>query len=496
MSSKLAPDKTNSLEGARRLRGAWSLAARLTLWYAISSFLLVALATTYLYWAMTNNVNREDDALLADKVRVVQAVLQQRPNDTSAIRQEVEDTWRARENERTYVRVVDPDGQVLVESPQLKKTLPAKAFPTPTAEPVPGMDLHVGEDQVYRVLSVRSADLPWTIQLAMDRSLESELLSGYLTHLWYVLALALIVCAAAGYLIAHRGVRPIRGIAEITRHIRPTNLSERVTPDGLPAELLQLAADFNGMLDQLEQSFLRLSRFSSDIAHELRTPVFSLRGEVEVALRKPRAPEEYREVLQSNLEECDRLTRLIDRLLFLARSENPQQQIVKEESDLLKELASICEFYEPAARDSGVTLEIQRNGRAVACIDRVLFQRAIGNLITNSIAHTSAGGNITVAAKEDDYVVQVEVRDSGCGIEAINLPHVFDRLYRVDNSRSSNSGGLGLGLAIVRTIATAHGGTVRIFSEVGRGTCVTLTLPKRTCKNSAAVDSDVKSQPA
>src|SRR5262249_44391857 len=152
-------------------------------------------------------------------------------------------------------------------------------------------------------------------------------------------------------------------ITDTTRRIRPANLSERVAPEGLPAELHQLAANFNSMLDQLEQSFARLSRFSADIAHELRTPVSSLRGEVEVALNQARTAEEYCIVLRSNVEECDRLTHIIDRLLFLARAENPQQQIAGEECDLQTELVKICEFYEAAATDAGVALTFAPNGQ-------------------------------------------------------------------------------------------------------------------------------------
>src|SRR5262249_35309447 len=148
-----------------------------------------------------------------------------------------------------------------------------------------------------------------------------------------------IVCAVVGYLIAHRGMRPIHGITETARRIRPTNLGERINPDGLPAEMLTLAATFNQMLDRLEQSFARLSRSSADVALELRAPVYSLRGEIEVALGRPRSPEEYREVLGSGLEECGRLARLIDRLLFLARAENPEVQITGERCEVGRELA-------------------------------------------------------------------------------------------------------------------------------------------------------------
>lgn len=476
MSSKTAPDGPGP--APTPARQPWSLAARLTAWYAGSAFLLVTLVTLYLYWAMTTNVDREDDALLADQARVVQAVLRQRPGDAAAVRQAVEDTWGARQYEKTYVRVLDEGGHVLVESPGLERVLSPASFPAPTGEPGRGADVRTGDGRVYRVVAVREAGSPWTVQLAMDRSLEVEILGDYLTHLWYALGVALVACAVGGYLIAHRGVRPLHNITETARRIRPTNLGERLSPVGLPAELLALAATFNAMLDRLERSFARLSQFSADIAHELRTPVSGLRGEIEVALSKPRAPDEYREVLGSGLEECVRLARLIDRLLFLARAEHPETQVAKEPCDVGQELAAVCEFYEAAAVEAGVKLTVVLDEPLTADLDRPLFQRAVGNLVANAIAHTPPGGTVSLTAEGGDAGVSIRVVDTGCGIPVADLPHVFDRFYRVDRSRSSGNGRVGLGLAIARSIVELHGGSVGIASEPGRGTRVTLTFPR------------------
>jgi two-component system heavy metal sensor histidine kinase CusS len=474
MSSKNARDGLGSAPTGR----PWSLATRLTAWYAGSAFLLVLAVTAYLYWAMLSTVDREDDALLADKVRVVRAVLLQRPGDTAAIRQAVEDTWDARQNEKTYVRILDGDGRVLVESPGLERTLPPTLFPRPSGELGRGTDVPAEGGRVYRVVAVREPGSPLTVQVAMDRGLEVEILGDYLKHLGYASGVALVACAIVGYLIAHRGVRPLHDITQTAQRIRPTNLGERMAPDGLPAELLALAATFNGMLDRLEQAFTRLSRFSADIAHELRTPVHALRGEVEVALSKPRSPDEYREVLLSSLEECGRLAHIIDRLLFLARAEHPETQVAKEPCELGEELAAVCEFYEPAATEAGVKLDVVMDKPLPADLDRPLFQRAVGNLVANAIAHTPPGGRVILTAEAVGPAVAVRVSDTGRGIPAAHLPHVFDRFYRVDRSRSSRRGGVGLGLAIVRTIVELHGGAVQLDSEVGRGTCVTLSFPR------------------
>jgi two-component system heavy metal sensor histidine kinase CusS len=315
------------------------------------------------------------------------------------------------------------------------------------------------------------------VQVALDRRQEEDLLAGYRRNLCLVLGGALLACAAGGYRIARRGIRPVEQVTALARRVRPTALGERVTTAGLPAELLALAGTFNDMLDRLEESFGRLARFSSDIAHELRTPVNNLRGEVEVALGKARTPEEYSEVLGSCLEECGRLTRLIDSLLFLARAESPKTQVTREPVDVGRELEAVREFYEPAAAEAGVRLRVAAEGAGLARVDRALLQRAIGNLVENALRHTPSGGAVTLVAGPAAGGVRLEVADTGCGIAAEHLPHVLDRFYRADRARSAAAGGVGLGLAIVKGIVEMHGGSVAVASEPGRGTRVTLLLP-------------------
>jgi two-component system heavy metal sensor histidine kinase CusS len=231
------------------------------------------------------------------------------------------------------------------------------------------------------------------------------------------------------------------------------------------------------MLDRLEDSFDRLSRFSADLAHELRTPVTNLRGEVEVALGKPRSPEEYREVLGSCLEETVRLAGIIDSLLFLARAESAGAQIRRERVDVGRELSVVCDFYEAAASERGVSLHIAPRGEVAADVDRTLLQRALGNLVENSLAHTPAGGSVTLSAERREAAVRIDVADTGSGIAPEHLPRLFDRFYRVDHSRSAGKGGTGLGLAIVKSIAELHGGLARVESVPGQGTRVVLLLP-------------------
>jgi two-component system heavy metal sensor histidine kinase CusS len=459
----------------------------LTAWYTGSAFLLVLLATGFLYWVLVSNLDREDDQYLADKVRILSGLLREKTNDIAALKQEVEWEWAASQHPQFSMRVLDDQGQTILESAHMHHDLPVDLFPTAgaaDAPPAPGLEIDTPEGRSYRLLAARTSLAPGgatrVLQIALDRSFEEELLRRYRTQLWLVLCLSLLVCAAIGYQIARRGLRPIAEITATARRIRSTTLHERIVAANLPAELSVMAATFNEMLDRLEESFGRLERFSADIAHELRTPVNNLRGEVEVALGKPRTVTEYREVLGSCLEEGLRLSRIIDSLLFLARSESAADPLVRERVDLGRELTAVCEFYEAAAAEAGVALRVRVPETLVAGLDRLLFQRAVGNLIANALAHTPRGGSVTVAAMREGNAVAIDVVDTGHGITPEHLPHVFDRFYRADNARSTASGRVGLGLAIVKSIATLHHGTVTLTSERGQGTQVRLLFPSST----------------
>jgi two-component system heavy metal sensor histidine kinase CusS len=267
-------------------------------------------------------------------------------------------------------------------------------------------------------------------------------------------------------------------MAEMARHVSSTTLNERIRSQGYPSEVAALAETFNGMLERLEESFARLSRFSADIAHELRTPVNNIRGESEVALARTRTVDEYRDALGSCLEESVRLTELIESLLFLARAESPGGHLKRHEENIGALLEDVRDYYEAAAAEAGVTLLVGSGNEVNGAVDRALLQRAIGNLVSNALANTPAGGTVGLNARGIDGCVRIEIGDSGTGIAPDALPKVFDRFYRADPARARVSGGTGLGLAIVRQIVALHGGDVQIASEVGRGTTVSITLPQ------------------
>jgi two-component system heavy metal sensor histidine kinase CusS len=473
--------KTGSEVPSRPPR-TWSLGARLTAWYAASSFLLVLFVALSLRSSLEAGLDQEDDGLLADEADLLSALLRERPGNFEAVRLEVEVTTRHRRREEVSARLFDGSGAVVAETPGLDASLPPEAFPRPDPR-TPYFGDRIGNDGApYRVYA---AQLPaaesgsFLLQIAHGTSDDLRALAAFRNRMLLVLGVALIACAVIGYAVARGGMRRIESIAEAAGRVRPSQLEERISTAGLPSELEGLASAMNGMLDRLEASFERLSQFSADLAHEIRTPVGRMRGEAEVALGRARTPEEYRECLASMVEECVRLSELVDRLLFLARTEDPASQVAGVSVNLGRELAAVQEFWSPSAEEAGVTLVLEKPGEILMHADPALLRRAVGNLVANSLAHTPRGGRITISLRADEREIGLQVRDTGSGIPAAQLPRVFDRFFRGDDARSPSSGGAGLGLSIARAIAVLHGGRVDIESRVGRGTSVEIVLPRK-----------------
>lgn len=460
-----------------------SLSSWLTAWYAAACLGVLVVATGSLYWALTSELDGDTDLFLADKVNVVRSILRERPNDWSGLREEIDLEPAARRYERFYIRLLDGSGQPVLSTPGMDQILPSTVFPTEeTGDRMRGVPIVSTNRDRFRAVTTtapvgRNTGKVWRMQVAIDRAQDEKLLSRYRHWLWSILAGALVFCPAVGYRIARRGIRPVERIAETAQRISSSTLSERIHPAGYPVELAALADTFNAMLDRLEQSFARLSDFSADIAHELRTPVNNIRGEAEVALARARSVEEYREVLGSCLEEAVRLSDLIGNLLFLARAESPGEHLNREPTEVGQVLEAVHGYFEPAANEAGIQLGIECEKGITVSADRMLLQRALANLVSNALACTRRGGAVVLRAWKQAGNVHVEVKDTGVGIPPEALPRVFDRFYRVDRARSSRSGGTGLGLAIVKGIVAMHGGSIDIHSEPGTGTTVDFLLP-------------------
>jgi two-component system heavy metal sensor histidine kinase CusS len=290
-----------------------------------------------------------------------------------------------------------------------------------------------------------------------------------------VLGAGVIASALIAVTVTRRGLRPLAEMRRSLERVQPAHLNERIEPDHWPRELQPMAVSFDAMLARLEDSFTRLSQFSADLAHELRTPIGNMLGEAQVALTRQRSSNEYRAVIESAATECERLSRIIDSLLFLARAESAEQQISRSSFNACAAVEKIISFYQTLAEDRHV--EIACTGGAEIFADPILFNRAIGNLIDNALRFTPENGSIRIAIRAVAHAVEISVSDNGSGIAPEHLPRVFDRFYRADPSRSS--AGTGLGLSLVKSIVDLHGGSVSIESQLAGGTSVTLTFPSK-----------------
>lgn len=486
MSSKIVLNQPRSWRARASGLRPWtgSIVARMTAWYAGSALILILAATGFLYWVLATSFDAEDRRTLANTVTDLRLVLRA-SGELHLPDADAPNHQTFRQPQEIWVRVVDAEGNTLLESPGMDRELPASAFPAP-ALIERGRDINgevaLGSGRLFQILSARaSTDAARpdgrVLQVAMDRADEELLLVHYRERLWLVLVVAVVLCSGTGYAIARRGMRPIERVTATARKVRSSTLHERIDATDLPTELRALAATFNEMLDRLEESFTQISQFSADVAHELRTPISNMRGEIEVALGKARSVEEYRDTLGSALEECLRISRLIHSLLFLARAEAATDVPQHDTIWVGQEIEAVLEFYEAEAAEAGVTLDAENASCLAASFDRTLFRQAVGNLVANAIAHTPPGGQVTIRSRHDGVMLHVEVADTGRGIAAEHLPHVFDRFYRVDPARFGSASNFGLGLAMVRSIATLHGGRVVIESQVGCGTRVTMETP-------------------
>ena len=307
-------------DGARR---SWSIAARLTLLIGLSSFSLLLATGAFLYWNLANNLHRNTERFLEDKLYVVRAVIRDRPNDMAALDEETRIEGGARRYSRYYVRILNDRSKLVIETPGMSQVVQPAAFrysrPAETAE---FQRITIADGRTLALISDLAATTGynrWTVQLALDISNQQRVLASYRMSLSIALFIGLALSGLAGRAIARKALQPIDAMTRSVRDITAAHLDRRVGSADWPKELLCLASAFDDMLARLEAAFARLAQFSADIAHELRTPVTNLLTAAQVTLSRPRTLDEYRQVLESNVEELSSLARIIDSLLFIDR---------------------------------------------------------------------------------------------------------------------------------------------------------------------------------
>lgn len=448
-----------------------SITLRLALFFSSAST-VVLLAIGYWIGAMVETHFEEQDLHeFEGKLTLIRHVLSkaQSPDDLTNAAQRLEEALVGHHG--LAVAIAAGKQQTLFATPDaalLAPLLGAQAMPASAGPSRPAV--WSWEGRTYRGLLATAPTgmpqgAPVTVALALDIGHHLEFLEAFRKRLWLAIVVCILLTALFGWVAARRGLAPVRDMARIAHGISASRLENRLPLDAVPEELTQLATAFNEMLGRLEDSFGRLSDFSSDLAHELRTPISNLMTQTQVALSKARSADEYREVLYSNLEEYDRLARMIGDMLFLAKADNGLLVQRSDPVDLAEEVRQLFEFYEAWSEEQGVVLASV--GEGIVSGDRLMLRRAISNLLSNAIRHAPRGGTVRVRIERIGLEVRLSVENPGEPIPPEHLPRLFDRFYQVDASRHRSHEGAGLGLAITKSIIEAHGGRIAVTSTDG-----------------------------
>lgn len=443
-----------------------SLTARLTLFFTLlSAAILLGLGGIFLV-ASERHFIVLDDIVLQDKQRLVGELLAKSSSsyDAQARLKEALD-----HHQGLYVLLRDARGQVFFQSDDFN-------LPDAALLPEPGnaaKSLHwTSRGRGYHGLARwwethRGAAAEMLILVATDTEHHTHFMAQLQHTLVLYAFLATLVSGFAGWFAAHQGMAPLRAMKSRASVVSGQQLNPRMPVAAVPVEMADLANELNRMLDRLQQDFQRLSDFSSDLAHELRTPISNLLMQTQVALANRRDADTYRDILASNAEEFQRLARMVSDMLFLAKTEGGIQLPSKELFSAEQEVQALLDFYEAMADEKRIHMSLHGGGNIVG--DRLMFRRAMSNLLSNALRHTKAAGEVRVEISDTENSTQATVENTGDEIDPKIMPRLFDRFYRADPSRAQpDSEGAGLGLAITRAIVEAHGGKIEVSSAHGR----------------------------
>ena len=428
----------------------------------------------YFYVATDRHFREIDRATLENAIKRVRYVLDRNVvgTDRQALHSRLDSIMVG--HDRVSLRVTAGDGAPLAADSEI--SFPEKLARTVMSRATVDHGVLFSWEQgghLYRGLAARllsPADAPEPLQVlaALNIDHHKAFMAVVVRAMWISIACAVAVSILVSVFIARRGMRPLARLTSQVNAISSNRLKQRIATDDLPVELIGLSEAFNAMLARLDASFARLSEFSADIAHELRTPVSNLLTQTQVMLTRPRSVEEYRDVLASNAEELERLSRMVSDMLFLAKTDNAPTLTHRERVELEREVGDLFEFYEALAAEKSI--ELRLNGTLSVRGDRAMLRRAINNLISNAIRYTPSGGCIEIDLERDGNHAVINVTNPGEPIPEAAHEHLFERFYRADTARTRDTEGAGLGLAIVKAIARSHGGDVGVASSARSNT--------------------------
>ena len=462
-----------------------SITAYLTIFYALSTFILLAITAAFLYGEMVDLLHQNNQQVLSDEINIVYNIIKSQDKNHS-LKHEVQDVPPMIQNSIYHysLRVTDSKNHTILETPGMEKKFGQVEFlrNPATADVKEQAYWHGPNSKKYLLMKIAVKPAPdstelWQIQAAMNVSFQHTWITARRHITMFMLFTSDIIAILFGYIVTRRGLRRLYDLTNTTKKITAKSLHQRIDSRSWPKELRKLGRAFNNMLDRIENAFSNLTQFSADLAHELRTPINNMLGETELALSNNLDNKELAPLLVSNIEELHRLSKIIENLLFLAHTENPQLELKKQDLALADEMNLICEYYRPLADDKNISLHVI--GSATVHANQIMIRRALSNLISNALKYSPPNGSIHSKIDTDSSEnVTISITDTGVGIAPEHLPNMFNRFYRVSNSIADQPQGNGLGLAIVKSIMKLHQGSSDIISVPGSGTTVTLSFIK------------------
>jgi two-component system heavy metal sensor histidine kinase CusS len=449
-----------------------SISFRLTLLFsAISTTVLLALGVL-IGDTVERHFVEQDMELLSGKLHLVSHLLEkvQTSADLDALPVQLNDSLVGHHGLAMLVRAADGVTLFTTDTAEFPPSMLARhTVQTPPQPQVWQLKTPSGEQPLRGVAALLPTGIadqpPLLVAVAVDITHHEHFMSSFRRTLWLFVAIAAALAGLLGWFAVRRGLAPLQTIRQGAAGVTANRLDYRLALDAVPVELADLAKTLNDMLARLEESFQRLKDFSSDLAHELRTPVSNLMTETQVALTRARSADEYREVLASNAEEYERLARMISDMLFLAQADNGLIVPKRETVDLAVQMRELFDFFEALAEEKSLHLSLRGAGQVSG--DTLMLRRALANLLANAIRHSPANGSISIHIETGDDGTTLSIENTGEPIAPEHLARLFDRFYRADPARSRNGEGAGLGLAITRSIIRAHGGDISVRCGTG-----------------------------
>ncbi|MFZ6799718.1 heavy metal sensor histidine kinase [Undibacterium sp. Di24W] len=471
-----------------------SLTARLSLLFTTLSCAVLLALGWFIGASIEKHFEEQDHHALSGKLELAQHIIERvnTAQDVANLSDQLSDALVGHHD--LAIIVQDTKGKVLLNSSQIQ--FPETYLHPRTNQPQHEIFSWTQDGQTYRglvsIYATKNPELPSiTVGIATDIAHHLDFMRNFMRSLWLFVFVAALFTGALSWVAASRGLRPLRAMRDRASSVTANKLDQRLSLEAVPPELADLAHSLNQMLERLEEAFQRLSDFSSDLAHELRTPISNLMTQTQVSLSQARDASSYREILESNAEEYSRLARMIADMLFLAKAENGLSLVNREQVNLMQEVQNLFEFYEALAEEKQIRLRLQCQDDQAASTkstseqftlsgDRLMLRRALSNILSNALRHTAKGQEITVYIEADPNFLTMRICNPGPSIPEQHIHRLFERFYRADHARQHADGeGSGLGLAIVQAIVLGHQGTISVRSQDDL-TCFTLQLPRTT----------------